>query len=144
MTNPEYGPEDPVPSDLSTVAAFLDGEPVDGAALKSALETAEGRDYLVDLLVLRQSVVHMAPIAVVRPTPRPERSIRHWAVAAALLLLASAGSYAIGARAASVAPVEGARSSIEAVIDLPPSAAPKPTEVIRLEPGVNWHSSGGR
>ena len=144
MTDPEYSPQDPVPSDLSTVAAFLDGEPVDTAALKRSLATPEGRDYLVDLLVLRQSVARMAPIAVVRPTPRPERSIRRWAVAAAVLLLASAASYAIGARARFVAPAGAARSSIEAVIDLPPSAAPKPTQIIRLEPGTNWHSSGGR
>ena len=42
------------------VAALADGEPVDPAALKVALDDPAVREYLVDLVTLRQSVGMMS------------------------------------------------------------------------------------
>ena len=65
--------------------------------------------------------------------------------AAALVLLAVAGGYVAGQRvngSAATAPTEAAGAS-RMFVDTSPPAAPKPTHVIKLEPGVNWSDQNG-
>jgi hypothetical protein len=47
-------------NDLEIIAAFIDGERVDASRLAQALVAPEGREYLVDLLALRE-LVEQAP-----------------------------------------------------------------------------------
>ena len=57
---------------LDVIAAFADGEHVEGDALKAALADEAGREYLVDLLALR-GLVSEAPAqraAVIEPPKR--------------------------------------------------------------------------
>lgn len=136
MTNPENDP-------FAVVAEFLDGERVDALALRDALATAEARDYLVDLLRLRQSVGDMGPMVMSNGARSRWLSPAQWAVAAAVLLCVSVGGYLLGQRVGLVAQLEGA-GRIEVMADAPAPRAPKPTHVIRLEPGVNWETVKGR
>jgi hypothetical protein len=131
-TEQEVHPPMP-PDDLAIVAAFLDGEPVESAALKQALATAEGREYLVDLLALRHQVAESeATVALVREQ-RIDRSFRRRVVvaAAAAVLAASMGGYVLGDRTnAAAAPSSG---SPVAVVDLSAvPQAPQPTRVVQL------------
>jgi hypothetical protein len=143
MNNPDQHADVPVPADLAAIAAFLDGEPVDAVALKDALARDAGREYLVDLLRLRDAVPHAwPPVVVAGPSPR-YASLRWWA-AAAVVLIASAVGYAAGQRAQVAADNQGAGGSVIAVLEAGPAAAPEPTHVIRLEPGVTWHVEGAR
>jgi hypothetical protein len=123
----------------SVIDAFLDGEPVDPMALRDTLATGEGRDYLVDLLLLRRAVADMGPTAAV--TPAPQRRSK-WArlarltVAAAVLLIVSGSAFWLGQRTVAAEPRDG-RGGVEVVLDAP--SVPRPTEVIRLVPGTSWH-----
>jgi len=146
MTSTDHTPDLPIPPELAVIAAFLDGERVDAVVLKHALSTGEGRDYLADLLALRQAVVAMGPVSyLASPTRSRGRTIRRWAVAAAVALLASVGGYLAGERAGLVADVRGAGSSVEAVasFDAVP-LAPQPTHVIQLEPIPAGDASEGK
>ena len=51
------------------VSAFADGEPVDPEQLDRALADAEGRAYLIDLLVLRGLYGRRAPVTAVPDVP---------------------------------------------------------------------------
>ena len=145
MTNSDPAPDLPVPDHLGIVAAFLDGEPVDGAALKQALATDVGRDYLVDVLALRQCVGTMGPVRVLPGVHRPrERSLWRWTAAAAAALIASIGGYLVGERASFMADVHAARSHVEAVALFEPTPhAPQPTQVIELQVDVSPDVPGG-
>ena len=78
-----------------TIAAFIDGERIDPQLLTEALATSDGRDYLVELVAMRELVA--APAMTAPPataaTPR-----RHWSwlAAAAALLVVGIGSYSLG------------------------------------------------
>ena len=63
------------------VEAFLDREPVEAAALERALAHADGREYFIDLLVLR-GLVGNAPVAAAPPLPRLRRGHSVWWLAA--------------------------------------------------------------
>ncbi len=145
MTNNQHTEDTPVPAHLAVVAAFLDGEEVNCEALKDSLAAHEARDYLIDLLILRRSVAHMGPMTIDRATAQRPRPIGRW-LAAAMILIATVttglAGYAIGTRGGFVMRVESAPSSVEAVIDGGVSHAPRPTEVIRLQPGIDWHQGG--
>ena len=54
-------------NDLDTVAAFIDGERIDPITLKRALSTEEGRDYLVELVAMRELIA--GPAATIAATP---------------------------------------------------------------------------
>ena len=98
---------------FEVIGAFADGERIDGEALKQALSTPEGRDYLVDLLALRQVVRKTEPSVVARRRIRPLR----WAAAAALLLArGGAWFYASGSS----------------------GRPPAPDRVVKLERGLDW------
>jgi RNA polymerase sigma-70 factor (ECF subfamily) len=137
-------PAPPLPP-IAIIDALLDGEAVDKQLLRHALDDAEGRDYLVDALALRQLTRDMAPLTYVIPgvTRSPMLRRVRWMAAAVVLVASAAGGYAWGQHDA---PIQAA--SVEAVT-LPSSStpeAPAPTKVIRLEPGVNWtdHVGGQR
>jgi hypothetical protein len=132
---------------LAVVDAFIDGEPVNGTALKQALAAPEGRDYLVDLLVLRQSVGAMPPFAVSGATEhrRLLAGPARWIAAAACVALGALGGY-LAAQRQGLFPAHASALAPAVEIDLSQSSsAPAPTRVIQLEPGLNWKNpSGGR
>lgn len=119
------------------VAALADGEPVEPAALKAALADAAVRDYLVDLVSLRQAVGAMAAQSDIRW--RERRSIlsrRGWMTAAAAAVLSLTAGYLAGQRTGiQVAPAP----MVETVVNFGVTpAAPQPTRIVPLQPGVNW------
>jgi hypothetical protein len=120
------------------VDALLDGEPVDRDGLRSALEHAEARDYLIEALMLRQMTRDMGPAHLSIPgTPRSPLVRRMRWLAAGLIVAVSAGAgYAFGKGSRVEATTTGL---LEVAIEnrvAPP--APEPTRTIRFEPGVNW------
>jgi len=136
---------------LEVIAAFLDMERVDPAALKDALASEQGRQYLVDLVALREITADRAPALPTVPArvaPRV-RWIRRLTAAAAVTVCA-VGGYVAGNWAAdsltaderasfatsSVTGPSGARAGV-------PVAAPAPTSVIRFEAGVDWTETRG-
>jgi hypothetical protein len=132
---------------FAVVDAFIDGEPVNGTALKHALAAAEARDYLVDLLVLRQSVGAMPPFAVIGATERrrPLTGPARWIAAAACVALGALGGYLAAQRQGLFPPHAGAVAPTVEIDLSQSSSAPAPTRVIQLEPGLNWKNpSGGR
>lgn len=126
------------------VAAFADGERVNVDGLERALATPEGRDYLIELLALREVTVGQAAVGsnLAAPTRRQPRNHRLLAAAAAVICLSAIAGYAVGSHTARSA-VPAAPSSQFA--DSAPAnvAPPEPTRVIRLEPGVDWHERDG-
>lgn len=83
-------------TDLETIAAFVDGERVDPTALKKALGRDEGRDYLVELVAMREVIA--GPTAPVIPQIASVRSAswRGIAAAAVVALTVGIGGYALG------------------------------------------------
>ena len=121
------------------VAALADGERVDPGALKAALDVPAVRDYLVDIIALRQAVGTANELSAVSER-RSFRSRIGWTSVAAAAVLSLAAGFFAGQRTveASPAPI------VESVVHLdaqPP--APKPTRVIALQPGVNWTEKAG-
>jgi len=113
------------------ISAFLDNEPFDAQELSAALATPEGRDLLIDLIVLRNVV---QPVELRQQAGRPAvrgRSVWIWASAAAVLLALVSG-YQVGRSEGRATPALGA---------VVPVAAPEPTTVLKFEPGVNWTES---
>jgi hypothetical protein len=118
------------------VAALADGEPVDAAALKVALDDPAVREYLVDLIALRQSVGTMSELPPVQWRERRSFLSRAgWMAAAAAVVISLAGGYVAGQRTVQAAPAP----SVETFVDFSGStSAPKPTRVVPLRLGVNW------
>jgi hypothetical protein len=125
------------------IAALLDGERVDSSQLAQALAAPDGRDYLIDLLALRELVDNESP-AVGREIGRRPSSFRWpWLpLAAAAMVTVTLAGYAIGLR----------RGHLDqAIRDVPfvapqasnPLPAPAPTQVIRFQSGVNWQEQIG-
>lgn len=126
-------------NDLEVIAAFADGERVEPGALKHALASDEGRQYLVDIVALREVTADDTKFVPGRSAPR---GIPYgWGALAAGVLLAVAGAYQAGAARApsgSAAPIV----TPAAPGQVPP---PQPTVVIKLAPGTTWQdSTGGR
>lgn len=128
-----------VETSLQVIDAFIDGERVDANALKAALGEPAGRDYFVDLWLMREAVhgegvADVAP-PVVAPAVMPRRDLRRLATAAAIAG-ALIGGYAIGYRTGGVtAPAVPAPIPVTTV-SAPPATAfpvPAPTRVIQLE-----------
>jgi hypothetical protein len=121
------------------VAALADGEPVDADALRTALNDAEVREYLIDLVALRQSVRTANELSTVRWHERRSLGARAgWLSAAAAVVVGLTAGYLAGQRTAPRAPI------VETVVHLEgPPEAPQPTRVISLQPGINWRESAG-
>jgi hypothetical protein len=109
------------------IAAFVDGERVDAEALKLALGDAAGRDYLADIVSLREAV--RLPDPAMTTVAPAAMNTRRWLAAAALVVVGLGTGFAIGH--------QFARTGASA------TAAPTPNRVIELKPGVNWHETGG-
>jgi hypothetical protein len=118
---------------FEVIAGFVDGERVDPIALKSALASSEGRDYLVEMVALREVVGQdgaTTEIARARPA-------RRWLVgAAAAILLSLGGGMALGHRIAS--------RDDGAVAGAADVAAPQPTRVIEVAPGASYIRPEGK
>ena len=128
------------------IAAFVDDERVDAEALARALAKPEGREYLIDVLAMRELTVGAArvePATHVTPPSSPAPRLRLAAAAAALLVACSAGGYFAGLRLGKMS----APPAIVAPATPEPGAAqvvaPAPTSVIRLQSGVDWTEKAG-
>jgi hypothetical protein len=126
------------------IAAFVDHERVDAAQLAQALAEPEGRQYLIDLLALREIVEEQTPVAA-REIERPTLALRWpWlSIAAAVLVIATlASGYAAGLRQGVLHP-SGGDVQAGAPRTSAPMPAPAPTQVIRLQNGVDWQEQIG-
>ena len=135
---------DPPPPDgaLLVVDAFIDGEPIDTQALKEALAREDAREYLVELLTIREAVWVTAPHRWSVGDRRRMRRGVPWLAAAAGVVLSLTTGYVAGHEAGAQPP---AASGVEAVMSPAAPALPEPTQVISLRPGVNWtETPGGR
>ena len=124
---------------LETLAAWVDAEPVQHGDVIRALETAEGRAYVVDLMALRRLVGATLPQDEAQTVVRPRR----WRVAAAAAAAVAfmAGGFAAGRLVTPFAPAPAAE--VTPVVVTVPTSAPQPTRVIRLEEGVDWRETIG-
>jgi hypothetical protein len=117
------------------LSAFCDGEVVDPDVLGKALADPHARDALIDFARLRAAVALTSPVpaslARLRVSPVRPRLFGWTVVAAAaamvLLLVVSAALLP--------------RTLFTRTTDQSP---PSPSRVLRFEPGVDWHSQGGR
>jgi hypothetical protein len=132
---------------LDVIAAFADGEHVEGDALKAALADEAGRDYLVDLLALR-GLVSEAPASRAAAIEPPRRSPA-WRLLpiAALLVAGVSGGIAIGRQTTgSITPEPAPPAPVVTAQAIPPELripAPAPTRVIKLETGTSWNERSG-
>lgn len=125
---------------FEALAAWVDGEPVARTDVAVALETREGRDYVLDLMALRHMVNVTTPGLAANAAPR---SARRWPglVAAAAVVLCAAGGFAAGRL---MTPASDGPDAALVPISTPASmTAPTPTRVIRLEEDTTWRESGG-
>jgi hypothetical protein len=129
-----------VETSLQVIDAFIDGERVDPTALKAALAEPAGRDYFVDLWLMREAVnteaaVEAPPTAAAAAIPR--RQLPRWIPAAAAAVAgALIGGYAVGYRSGGVTPAPAPVVSPVTTASAPPPSAfpvPPPTRVIQLE-----------
>jgi hypothetical protein len=140
------------------LAAFADGEPVDPGLLDRALADPEARAYLIDLLALRglygrraagpepgrtagePGAAAMAPVEP--PTASATTTRGRWLPAiAALITVSVLGGYIAGRQSASRPSIDRPTASQPAPTGT--VTAPAPTQIIRLEPGVDWNERGG-
>jgi len=135
---------------FAVIDAFVDGERVDAAALKHALSEPAGRDYLVDLWLLREGVQEeMKADTAAPPVTLPTRSPRNWLYAAAMFVCL-VGGYAIGYQMSGPgsppAPVTPPVTASQPASPAPapaPLAAPVPTRVITVQFAADTTSGGG-
>jgi hypothetical protein len=127
------------------IGAFVDNEPIEAEDLAAALATPDGRDYLIDLLVLR-GLVADGGSRLTRSAVVPKKTSRYvfWlpAIAAALITI-GVGAGFIAGRLLSNRATPAAPASDSADISTPAVVAPAPTHVIRMETGVNWNERSG-
>jgi hypothetical protein len=126
------------PHYTDTIAAFVDGEPVLPDRLRDALSHAEGRDYLIDLLALRDMVVSDPVEGATSPSAVAPWRRTTWRAlaAAAALAVAVSGGYLVGQRRAPQPP---------AAVAAEPSAetAPTPTVVVTVDRWQDVQKGGG-
>lgn len=126
---------------FEALAAWVDGEPVARTDVALALETREGRDYVLDLMALRHMVDVTTPTLAENVTPRQKRRWPTLAASAAAVVLCAAGGFAAGRL---VTPAQMASPQAIAPVVTPASmSAPAPTRVIQLEEDTSWRESGG-
>src|SRR5687768_10374374 len=116
-------------NDFEVIAAFADGERVHADALKMALATDEGRQYLIDTIALRE-VAGEETQGQLAPAARPTRRRVRWVAMAAGVALAIAGAYQAGASRAAGLAAPAATSVIDG--GSLQSNPPEPTVVIKL------------
>jgi hypothetical protein len=129
-----------VETSLQVIDAFIDGERVDAGGLKAALAEPAGRDYFVDVWLMREAVHEEAAgdlaATVVPAAAMAAREPRRWMMAAAIAG-ALIGGYAIGYRGTGgvQAPTVPPPTPAITATAQPASAfpVPPPTRVIQLE-----------
>ena len=134
---------------FEALAAWVDGEAVTRTDVALALETREGRDYVLDLMALRHMVDVTTPSLLPRSaagSSRP-RHARRWPAfaAAAAVVLCAAGGFAAGrfATPRQVASPNEREAAVVPVVTPASITAPAPTRVIRLQEDTSWRESGG-
>ena len=80
------------------ISDFLDGEAFEPHALGEALADHDGRDLLIDFVVLRYAAQADDPVVLVAPPARWQP--RRFVLAAAAVLIALVGGYQLGQRQA--------------------------------------------
>ena len=129
---------------FEALAAWVDGEPVVRTDVALALETREGRDYVMDLMALRHMVNVSTPSL---PEARPQRqATRRWPAvfaAAAAVVLSLSGGFLAGRMVTTPASVEGTNATVTPITTPASISAPAPTRVITLEENTSWRESGG-
>lgn len=125
---------------FEALAAWVDGEPVARTDVAVALETREGRDYVLDLMALRHMVNVTTPALTAKVTPRSSRRWPGFAAAAAVVLCA-AGGFAAGRLM--TPEIDGPDAALVPLSTPASMTAPAPTRVIRLEEDTTWRESGG-
>jgi hypothetical protein len=121
------------------IEAFIDDERVDVEDLKEALAKPEGREYLIELLALREVVAGKLPAAPTRSVPR--RGFRWLTLAAACVAVASVSvGYSVGRYRGEPGASVPSQGVLQVVRQVSP---PSPTSVIRLQSGVDWTETPG-
>ena len=131
---------------FDVIQAFADGEAVDPVELESALADAGGRAHLIDIVVLRKLVKRSsvaAPVTASAPSSDPRRPLRWLAAAAAVVTIASVGSYFMGERSSTSRQAAATIAADAPVADAAATPPPAPTVVITFKPGVDWTERGG-
>jgi hypothetical protein len=131
---------------FEVIAAFADGERVDTHALRAALSNEAGRDYLIDLVAMREIVKQTDEPRWATPTAGVVRWSRSMTgLAAALAMAVGLAGFAIGQQRSQMVPV-AVHPPLEADVVVALEAPPAPTQIIRLEGsgGNGASTSGGR
>ena len=128
---------------FEALAAWVDGEAVARTDVALALETPEGRDYVLDLMALRRMVDATTPALAAKVTPRLATRWPKVAAAAAAVALCAAGGFFAGRLASPIASTDGADAVVTPSSTPVSISAPAPTRVIRLEENTSWRDSGG-
>ena len=123
-------------SDIEIIDAFVDGERVDGAAIKRALADVEGRAYFVDAWLLREAMQEdgaRTSYVGTRAAARSARPAQRWLVAAAITG-SLIGGYATGRFTVREGQLP-ATAPTTTVVAQPSPAFPVPaaTRIIQLE-----------
>lgn len=124
-----------------TLSAWIDGEPTDPAAVHQALETPEGRAFIVDVMTMRR-VVEVTAARATRETSAVVARRPSWIVAAAAALGCLAAGYGMARVTAPDVPARPDTDTVRIISEDAPSAPP-PTHVIRFESGVDWRETVG-
>ena len=123
-------------NDLDIVAAFIDGERVDPISLKDALATTEGRDYLVELVAMRELIAGPPATAATTVVAMPTRSLPWRGLAAAAMVAITVGiaGYAMG----NIRTERRIAAEREAA-----NKAPMPTRAIAPDASTTWIETTG-
>jgi hypothetical protein len=126
------------------IAAFADGERVDTVALRVALADPAGREYLIDVVAMREMVKETDEPRSTTPARDRAGSWRRSmaGLAAALALAIGVAGYAIGQQRSQLVPV-AVHPPLEAAVVIALEEPPAPTQVIRLD-GDGASPRGGR
>jgi hypothetical protein len=139
---------------FEVIAKFADGERVDTRALRAALADEAGRDYLIDLVAMREIVREAEgpradavtddvrePRAITPMRFGGQRAKTMLGLAAVLTMAVGLAGYAMGQQRSQVVSV-AVLPPLEADVIVALEAPPAPTQVIRLDAGVP--RDGGR
>ena len=129
------------------IAAFVDNEPVGADELGEALASTAGREYLIDVLVLRGLVGSGPLVHGATGLQSRGRGRGLWLTAAAAVLVAGVTGGFLAGRGTLTSDGPVNLTPTAAPIVMPAgsgtSAAPAPTHVIRMKKGVDWNERSG-
>ena len=128
---------------FEALAAWVDGEPVARTDVALALETSEGRDYVLDLMALRHMVNVSTPSLSTTGVAGRARRWPTLAAAAAAVVLCAAGGFYAGRIVSPISSTDGAAAMVSPVSTPASISAPAPTRVIQLEENTSWRDAGG-